>query len=79
MKRKLTICLDEKTIRKAEILAAREGISLSDLLARKIELMVGDAKDYAATKRLALAYLDQGFHMGGGAGATREKLHERRG
>ena len=80
MKRKLTICLDEKTIQKAEALAAREGMALSDLLARKIELMVGRTRDYSATKGLTLAYLDKGFHMGGVAGeATREELHKRRG
>lgn len=77
MKQNITLSLDQKTIRKAKILAAKEGKSISGLLADKIESLVGEEEAYEIAKRRALELMKQGFHMGGVIRATRDELHER--
>src|SRR5258707_12592450 len=77
MKQNLTISLDRQTIRKAKIVAARRDTSISGLLARQLEILVGEEEAYERAERQAVALLDQGFHLGGGAPASREELHER--
>jgi Family of unknown function (DUF6364) len=76
-KQKVTIRLDRKTILSAKILAARHGTSLSTLLARQIEILVGDEETYERSKRQALALLDQGLNLGGKGPVGRDELHER--
>jgi hypothetical protein len=77
MKQNLTISLDRQTIRKAKILAARRDTSISELLARELEILVGEEEAYERAERQAVALLDEGFHLGGAALASRAKLHER--
>lgn len=77
MKQNVTVSLERQTLRKAKILAAKHGTSISGLLARQIEVLVGDEEAYAHAERQALALLDQGFHMGGVIRASRDELHER--
>ena len=77
MKQNLTISLDRQTIRKAKIVAARRDTSISGLLAQQIEILVGEEEAYERAERQAVALLDEGFHLGGGAPASREELHER--
>ena len=61
----LTIKIAADTIRKAKIVAAQRGTSISALVARKIEEVVGeDAASQAARRRAAL-WLAQGWHLGG--------------
>jgi uncharacterized protein DUF6364 len=76
-KQNLTISLDRQTIQKAKIVAARQSTSISGLLARQIEILVGEDEAYERAERQALTLLDQGFHMGGKIRATRDELHER--
>jgi hypothetical protein len=76
-KQNLTISLDRQTIHKAKIVAARRSTSISGLLARQIEILVGEEEAYERAERQALALLDQGFHLGGVIRATRDELHER--
>jgi hypothetical protein len=76
-KQNLTISLDRQTIRKAKIVAAKRSTSISGLLARQIEILVGEEEAYERAERQALAMLDQGFHLGGVIRASREELHER--
>ncbi|HEV2522185.1 MAG TPA: hypothetical protein VGT24_07360 [Candidatus Acidoferrales bacterium] len=76
-KQNLTISLDRQTIRKAKIVAARRSTSISGLLARQIEILVGEEEAYERAERQAIALLDQGFHLGGGIQASRDELHER--
>lgn len=76
-KQNLTVSLPQQTIRKAKILAARRGSSISGLLAEQIEILVGEDEAYERAKRQAAALLDQGFHLGGVIRATREEWHER--
>jgi len=73
----LTISLDRATIRKARVLAARRGVSLSRLVGEVIEQMVGDDQAYQLAMREALAILDRGFDLGGGKAASRKELHDR--
>ena len=76
-KQNLTVSLPLQTIRKAKILAARRGSSISGLLAEQIEILVGEEETYERARRQATALLDQGFHLGGVIRATREEWHER--
>ena len=76
-KQNLTISLDRQTIRMAKILAARRSTSISGLLARQIEILVGEEEAYERAERQALSLLDQGFHLGGVIRASRDELHER--
>jgi len=73
----LTVSLPQQTIRKAKILAARRGSSISGLLAEQIELLVGEDEAYEQAQRKALALMDKAFHMGGKIRATRDEWHER--
>jgi hypothetical protein len=42
-KQNVTVSLNQETLRKAKILAARRGSSISGLLAEQIEILVGNA------------------------------------
>jgi hypothetical protein len=76
-KQNLTVSLPQQTIRKAKVLAARRGSSISGLLAEQIEVLVGEDEAYERAERQATALLDQGFHLGGVIRATRDEWHER--
>lgn len=76
-KQNLTVSLPQQTIRKAKILAAQRGSSISSLLAEQIEILVGEDEAYERAQRQAAALLDQGFHLGGVIPATRDEWHER--
>jgi hypothetical protein len=73
----LTVSLPSQTIRKAKILAARRGSSISGLIAEQIELLVGQEEAYKRSQREAMLLLDKGFHLGGVIRATRDEWHER--
>jgi len=76
-KQNVTISLDRQTIQKAKVVAARRSTSISGLLARQIELLVGEEEAYERAERQATALLDHGFHLGGVIRASRDELHER--
>ena len=75
-KQNLTVQLDRETIRRAKILAARKGTSVSTLIASHIKEAVQEDDAYAAARRAALEMLERGFHVGGGR-PDRDALHER--
>ena len=77
MKQNVTISLDRQTIRKAKIVAARRDTSISGLLARQIEILVGEEEVYEQAERQAVDLLEQGFHLSGAKPVSREELHER--
>ena len=77
MKQNLTVSLEQQTVRKAKILAAKRGTSISGLLARQIEELVGEEDAYERAERQALALLEKGFRLGGVIQASRDELHER--
>ncbi len=76
-KQNVTISLDRETIQKAKRIAAQRSTSLSALLARQIEFLVGDDEAYERAKRQALTLLDKGFLLGGKVRASRNEFHER--
>jgi hypothetical protein len=76
-KQNLTVSLPQQTIRKAKVLAARRGSSISGLLAEQIEILVGEEEAYERAERQAMALLDQGFHLGGIIRSSRDEWHER--
>jgi hypothetical protein len=76
-KQNLTVSLPVQTLKKAKILAARRGSSISRLVAEQIEGLVAEDEAYQQAERQAMALLERGFHMGGVIRATRDELHER--
>lgn len=76
-KQNITLSLPQQTLRKAKILAARRGSSVSGLLAEQIEILVGEDEAYERAERQAASLLQQGFHLGGVITATRDEWHER--
>ena len=73
----ITIRLDRRTVRRAKVLAAKQNTSISRLIARQIETLVGEDEAYEQAKRRALALLDRGLHLGGRIEASRDEWHER--
>ena len=76
-KQNVTVSLTRDTLKKAKILAARRETSISGLLARQIEILVGEEEAYEKAQRQALALLDHGFHLGGVIRSSRDEWHER--
>lgn len=77
MKRNLTVQLDEETIAKARVLAARRSTSVSKLVAHEIDRLVGEDDRYQRARAVALEHLSRGFRLGGGALPDRDALHDR--
>jgi hypothetical protein len=77
MGRNLTVHLDDATIHKAKVLAARRATSLSRLVAGEIERLVGEDDAYQHAQQTAIVQLERGFRFGGGSRPDRESLHER--
>lgn len=61
----LTLKLPAETVRKAKVVAAQRGTSISALVAGKIEELVGEDAEYQAARRRAFEWLTQGWHLGG--------------
>jgi uncharacterized protein DUF6364 len=78
MKRNLTIQLDEATIQKARVAAARRSVSISQLVRDEIKRLADQDHAYEAAKKKALAHLNKPFNLGGqGKLPARDSLHER--
>lgn len=77
MKRNLTVQLDDVTVHKARVLAARRSTSISRLVADEISRLVEDDERYSRARATAMRQLERGFRMGGGQLPDRESLHER--
>ena len=76
VKQNLTVQLDRETIRKAKVMAAKRGTSISGLIASQIREPVEAESAYETAQRTALDLLARGFHLGGGR-LNRDALHER--
>jgi hypothetical protein len=75
--RNLTVSLDKDTIRKAKVIAAQHGMSVSRLVAEVIEQLTGEEEGYRIAMREAVATLEQGFDLGGTIRPSRDELHDR--
>jgi hypothetical protein len=73
----LTVRLDRATIRKAKVIAAQRGTSISGLVTDLIDRLVGDEDAYQSAMREALETLDRGYDLGGTHRVPRDELHER--
>ncbi len=72
----VTVQISKELIRKARIVAAQRGTSISGLLATELERIVGEHEAYEVARRSALVFLEKGFHLGGKR-VNRDELHER--
>ena len=61
----VTLKMPAETIRRAKVVAAERGTSISALLTQKVEELVGADAAYRTAKRRALEWLGQGWHLGG--------------
>ena len=77
MKRNLTLQLDEVTINRARVVAARRSMSISRLVSEEIERAAEKDNYWQIAKKVALAQLGKPFHLGGKALSSRETLHQR--
>ena len=76
-KQNVTVTLSQQTLRKAKILAARRGSSISGLLTQQIEIPVGEEEAYERAERQPPLCFDQGFHLGGVIRGSRDEWPER--
>jgi hypothetical protein len=65
----ITLKVNPALLRKAKILAAERGTSLSALLAGKLADAVGEDAEYEAARRHAFRKLEHGWHLGRGPAA----------
>jgi len=63
--------------REARILAAEEGLSVSALLAAKLDEIVRQRKGYDRARKRAVARLRKGLNLGWTRPGSRDELHER--
>ena len=77
MKTNITLKLDAELLREARVLAAQEGISISAMLAARLEAIVRERKAYDRARRRALARLREGLDLHWTPPRSRDELHER--
>jgi hypothetical protein len=77
MKQNITLSVDKDVIKKAKVISSRKMTSISQLLSNEISRIVEEDERYDHSRRVALALLEKGYHLGGEIKATREELHER--
>jgi hypothetical protein len=77
MKANITLKLDADVLREARILAAEAGLSVSALLAAKLDEIVRQRKGYDRARKRAVARLRKGLNLGWTRPGSRDELHER--
>ncbi|HLA16921.1 MAG TPA: DUF6364 family protein [Candidatus Limnocylindrales bacterium] len=78
MRQNLTVQLDEGTIRKARVLAAKRATSISRLIAAEIERLTDEDDAYMRAKSEALRDMRRGFDLGShGRLVKRDELYDR--
>lgn len=76
-KTNLTVQLDDEVIRRARVVAAKRGTSVSALVARQIDELAAQDERYDAARQRAMELMEQaGSH--GGRRWTREDLYAER-
>ncbi len=66
MQQNLTVRLDDATIRKAKVLAAKRSTSISRLVGEEIDRLVREDEAYEQARIEALAELDSAMDLGSG-------------
>lgn len=64
MRQNIALRLDSDLIRKAKVLAAQEGTSVSGLLARYLEKVIDEEEVYEVARTRALSFLTGGSILG---------------
>jgi hypothetical protein len=77
MKTKITLNLDADVLREARKLAAAKGLSVSALLAAKLDEIVRQRKGYHRARKRALVRLGKGLNLGWTRPRSRDELHAR--
>jgi hypothetical protein len=77
MKQNITLTLDRRIIKAAKVFAAREGTSVSALLADELQSRIERQRQYDQSRQVALALLEQSFPLGGQGVKDRNSLHDR--
>lgn len=77
MKTNITLRVESDLLRDAKVLAARQGTSVSRLVAVQLEEIVRRDRDYDRARERAIARLATGFDLGWTPPASRDELHER--
>jgi hypothetical protein len=77
MKRNITLAVDQRLLKRARVLAAQRGTSVSAMLADELFRILDHETAYEQAKVRALARLSSPFHLGGEKMASRESLHDR--
>ena len=73
----ITIKVEAGLAHEAKVYAARNGISLSRLVAEQLESLVREDQVYAAARQRALQQLKKGFDLGWEKPQSRDELHDR--
>lgn len=77
MVRNVTLTFDAEVLRKARVIAAERGLSLSALIRAELVRLVDESAAFASAREAALRRLRAGSHLGGGRLPTRDELHDR--
>jgi plasmid stability protein len=76
-KTNLTIQLDEEVVRRAKVVAARRGTSVSALVAREIDQLASEDERYEEARARASAFMARAKPRGG-RGWTRDDIYAER-
>lgn len=78
-KQNVTLSMPKEVLRKAKILATRQGTSLSNLLTQTLKELVAHEEGLRAAHQNHRELLDSGLDLGtkGQTSWTRDELHER--
>lgn len=76
-KTNLTVQLDDQVIRRARVVAAKRGTSVSALVARQLDELVAGDERYEAARRRAMELMSQAKPHGG-RNWTREEVYAER-
>ena len=77
-KQNITLSLNVQTLKKARVLAAQRGTSVTGLITQQIEELVEKNDSYEIAKARALELLRSGFGFEGIEHMTKEKMHDRK-
>lgn len=74
----ITLSMPEELVRRAKVLAAQRDMSVSSLVARLLEQLVGDVRDYDEVWELERQKMSDGIGLRAGSVTwSRDQLHER--
>jgi hypothetical protein len=73
----ITIKVEAGLAHEAKVFAARQGVSLSRLVADQLERLVREEQAFAAARQRALRQLKKGFDLGWEKPGSRDELHDR--